>query len=35
MVGITLPRKLQTAGLFAYTPTPTLDDVMNVLKGRK
>ncbi len=33
MVGITPPRKLQTAGLFAYTPTPTIDDVMKVLKG--
>ena|SRR5215204_2571714 len=33
MVGITLPRKLQTAGLFAYPPTPTIDDVMKVLKG--
>ena len=29
MVGITPPRKLQIAGLFAYTPTPTIDDVMN------
>jgi hypothetical protein len=35
MVGITPPRKLQIAGLFAYTPTPTIDDVMKVLKGRK
>src|SRR5215211_2959850 len=35
MVGITPPRKLQTAGLFAYTPTPTIDDVMKVLEGRK
>jgi hypothetical protein len=33
MVGITLPRKLQTTGLFAYPPTPTIDDVMKVLKG--
>ena len=33
MVGITLPRKLQTAGLFASPPTPTIDDVMKVLKG--
>ena len=33
MVGITLPRKLQTTGLFASPPTPTIDDVMKVLKG--
>jgi uncharacterized protein (TIRG00374 family) len=33
-VGITLPRKLQTAGLFDYTPTPTIDDVMKVLKEK-
>src|SRR5215208_7988261 len=33
MVGITPPRKLQTAGLFAYTPTPTIDDAMKVLRG--
>ena len=33
MVGITLPRKLQTAGLFASPLTPTIDDVMKVLKG--
>jgi hypothetical protein len=32
MVGITLPRKLQTAGLFDYTPPPTIDDVTKVLK---
>ncbi len=32
-MGITPPRKLQTAGLFAYTPTPTIDDVMKVFKG--
>src|SRR5215211_277381 len=32
MVGITLPRKLRTAGLFDYTPTPTIDDVTQVLK---
>jgi glycosyltransferase 2 family protein len=32
MVGITLPPKLQAAGLFDYTPTPTIDDVMKVLK---
>jgi hypothetical protein len=34
MVGITPPPKLQTAGLSAYTTTPTIDDVMKVLKGR-
>jgi hypothetical protein len=27
--GITLPRKLQTAGLFVYTPDPTIGDVMS------
>ena len=32
MVGITLPLKLQTAGLFASPLTPTIDDVMKVLK---
>jgi glycosyltransferase 2 family protein len=32
MVGITLPPKLQTAGLFDYTPTPTIDAAMKVLK---
>src|SRR3712207_4998879 len=31
--GITPPRKLQVAGLFAYTPPPTIDDVMKVRKG--
>jgi hypothetical protein len=35
MVGITPPPKLQTAGLFDYTPTSTIDDVMKILKGRK
>jgi hypothetical protein len=34
MVGITLPRKLQTAGLFACTLAPTIDDVMKVLTKR-
>jgi hypothetical protein len=29
MVGITLPRKLQTAGLFAYSPAPTIGDIMS------
>jgi hypothetical protein len=29
MVGITPPRKLQTAGLLAYTPAPTIDVVMS------
>ena len=27
MVGIALPRRLQTAGLFYYTPTSTIDNV--------
>jgi glycosyltransferase 2 family protein len=31
-VGITLPLKLRTAGLFDYTPTPTIADVMKVFK---
>jgi len=34
MVRITLPRKLQTAGLFDYTTTPTINDVMKVRKEK-
>lgn len=30
LVGIALPQNLQTAGLFAYTPTPTLKGVMKI-----
>jgi hypothetical protein len=29
MVGITLPRRLQIAGLFAHTPAPTIGDIMS------
>jgi hypothetical protein len=35
MVGIAPPRRLQTAGLFDYVPTPTIDDVTKILEGRK
>ena len=31
-VGITLSRKLQAAGLFDSTPTPTVDDLTKVFK---
>jgi hypothetical protein len=30
MVGITLPGRLRSAGLFACTQTPTIDDVMKM-----
>jgi len=33
MVGITPPRKLQTAGLFGYTSPPTIDNVMSDANG--
>jgi hypothetical protein len=35
VVGITPSRKLQTAGLFAYTATSTIDEVVKVPKTRK